>query len=71
MRSTQIHQAITQGNSRFEICQLVAKGVRITHKGGTRMEDSIGMVLGTLGTHPATSCRVPPSANEELAVLEL
>ena len=57
MRSAQIHKAITQGNSRFEICQLVSKGVRITHKNGTRMEDSIGNVLGHLGTHPADPLR--------------
>ncbi len=71
MRSAQVHKAITQGNTRFEICQLVSKGVRITHKGGTRMEDSIGTVLGSLGSYPAASRRPPLSASEALAALKL
>lgn len=49
MRSEQIHRALAQGHSRFEICQLVSKGVKVTHKPGTRFEDSIGDVLGHLG----------------------
>ena len=53
MRSHQIHEALTQGNTRFEICQLVAKGVRSTHRSGMRFEDSISEVLGHLGVHPA------------------
>lgn len=57
MRSAQIHKAITQGNSRFEICQLVSQGVRVTHKTGTRMEDSISNVLGDLGMRPAVPHR--------------
>ncbi len=62
MRSAQIHKAITQGNSRFEICQLVSQGVRITHKNGTRMEDSISHVLGDLGLHPAIPNRFSQEA---------
>lgn len=48
MRTDQIHVAIAQGNNRFEICQLTSKGVRITHKRGQRMEDSINRALGML-----------------------
>jgi hypothetical protein len=53
MRSEQIHRAIAKGNTRFEICQLVAKGVKVTHKPGARFEDSIGNVLGHLGLRQA------------------
>jgi hypothetical protein len=48
VRSEQIHIAIAQGNTRFEICRLVSRGLKITHKPGTRLEDSIGNVLTLL-----------------------
>jgi hypothetical protein len=48
MRSNHIHVAIAQGNNRYEICRLAAKGVKITHKSGERMADSINRVLGML-----------------------
>jgi uncharacterized protein YoaH (UPF0181 family) len=51
MRSDQIHRALAQGMNRFEMCQLVAKGVKATHKTGSRFEDSINDVLQYLGTH--------------------
>jgi uncharacterized protein YoaH (UPF0181 family) len=51
MRSNQIHKALAQGMNRFEVCQLVAKGVKATHKTGSRFEDSINDVLQYLGTH--------------------
>jgi hypothetical protein len=51
MRSTQIHRALSQGVNRFEVCQLVSKGVRITHKTGSRFEDSINDMLDYLGSH--------------------
>ena len=51
MRSDQIHRALAQGINRFEVCQLVAKGVRVTHKNGGRYEDSINDVLQYIGTH--------------------
>ena len=51
MRSDQIHRALAQGMNRFEVCQLVAKGVKATHKTGGRFEDSINDVLQYLGTH--------------------
>ena len=54
MRSEQIHRALSQGINRFEVCQLVAKGVRRTHKTGSRFEDSINDVLDYLGTHERT-----------------
>jgi hypothetical protein len=52
MRSDQIHRALAQGINRFEVCQLVAKGVKVTHKTGGRFEDSINDVLNYLGSHP-------------------
>jgi hypothetical protein len=51
MRSNQIHRALSQGINRFEVCQLVSKGVRLTHKTGSRFEDSINDALDYLGTH--------------------
>ena len=51
MRSNQIHRALAQGINRFEVCQLVSKGVRATHKTGSRFEDSINDVLQYLGAH--------------------
>jgi hypothetical protein len=55
MRSDQIHRALAQGINRFEVCQLVAKGVKATHKTGGRFEDSINDVLQYLGTHNTPS----------------
>lgn len=51
MRSDQIHRALSQGINRFEVCQLVSKGVRAAHKTGGRFEDSINEVLQYIGTH--------------------
>jgi hypothetical protein len=64
MLSEQIHCALAQGHNRFEICQLVSKGVRHTHKPGERFEDSIGDVLGHLGSHPSVVIRVPGSPKD-------
>jgi uncharacterized protein YoaH (UPF0181 family) len=54
MRSDQIHRALAQGMNRFEVCRLVAKGVRVTHKTGSRFEDTINDALEYLGSHPST-----------------
>lgn len=54
MRSHQIHRALSQGMNRFEVCQLVSKGVKATHKTGSRFEDSINDVLHSLSTHERT-----------------
>ncbi|MGO8758960.1 MAG: hypothetical protein ACLQG3_12625 [Terracidiphilus sp.] len=51
MRSNQIHRALARGMNRFEVCQLVSKGVRVTHKTGSRFEDSINDMLLYLGSH--------------------
>lgn len=48
MRSSQVHVAIAQGNNRYQICGLASRGVKITHKSGERMADSINRVLGML-----------------------
>ena len=60
MRSERIHRALSQGINRFEVCQLVAKGVRRTHKTGSRFEDSINDVLDYLGANE----RTPESLHE-------
>jgi hypothetical protein len=44
--------AIAQGNTRFEICGLVSKGLKIMHQRGVRFEDTIGDVLGMLARKP-------------------
>jgi uncharacterized protein YoaH (UPF0181 family) len=54
MRSDKIHRALAQGMNRFEMCQLVSKGVKATHKTGSRFEDSINDVLQYLGTHESS-----------------
>lgn len=54
MRSDQIHRALAQGINRFEVCQLVSKGVRASHKTGSRFEDTINDTLEYLGNHKAS-----------------
>ena len=49
MRSDKIHLALSYGNNRFEICNMVAKGIRATHAAGMRTEESIDRVLGLIG----------------------
>jgi hypothetical protein len=51
MRSDQIHLALARGINRFEVPQLVLKGVRVTHISGSRFEDSINNVLQYPGAH--------------------
>ena len=51
MRSDKVHLALAQGINRFEVCQLVAKGVKLTHKTGSRFEDTINDTLEHLGSH--------------------
>jgi hypothetical protein len=62
MRSDKIHRALAQGMNRFEVCQLVAKGVKATHKTGSRFEDSINDVLQYLGTHETPKESLHPAA---------
>jgi uncharacterized protein YoaH (UPF0181 family) len=61
MRSNQIHKALAQGMNRFEVCQLVSKGVKATHKTGSRFEDSINDVLQYLGTHETAKGSLHPA----------
>ena len=62
MRSDQVHKALAQGMNRFEVCRLVSKGVRVTHKTGARFEDSINDVLQFLGTHDTPREGLHPAA---------
>ena len=55
MRSDQIHRALAQGINRFEVCQIVSKGVKLTHKTGARFEDTINDTLEYLGNHKQQS----------------
>jgi uncharacterized protein YoaH (UPF0181 family) len=61
MRSDKIHRALAQGMNRFEVCQLVSKGVKATHKTGGRFEDSINDVLQYLGTHETLLATLHPA----------
>ena len=49
MRSDKIHLALSYGNTRFEICNMIAKGMRATHAAGQRTEESIDRVLDLIG----------------------
>ena len=49
VRSDKIHLALSHGNTRFEICNMIAKGLRATHVTGVRTEESIDRVLGLIG----------------------
>jgi hypothetical protein len=62
MRSDQIHRALAQGMNRFEMCQLVAKGVKATHKTGGRFEDTINDALQFLGTHKSDPKAMHPAS---------
>jgi hypothetical protein len=61
MRSDLIHSALAKGMNRFEVCQLVSKGVRATHKTGSRFEDSINDVLQYMGTHETNKAGLHPA----------
>jgi hypothetical protein len=62
MRSDQIHRVLSHGINRFEVCSLVSKGVRRTHKTGARFEDSINDVLQYLGSHDSDPDNMHSSA---------
>jgi hypothetical protein len=64
MRSEQIHRALAQGINRFEVCQLVSKGVKATHHTGSRFEDSINYVLQYLGTHDTPREGLHPASTQ-------
>jgi hypothetical protein len=53
MRSEQVYHALAHGHTRFEICQLVFKHVKLIHQRGARFEDTITYTFDHLGTSPA------------------
>ena len=59
MRSDQVHRALAQGSNRYEVCQLVSKAVKVTHKTGSRFEDTINDALSYLGSHESNVRHVP------------
>jgi hypothetical protein len=67
MRSDKIHRALSQGINRFEVCQLVSKGVRAAHKSGSRFEDSINDILEHLSTHSTTQKSIHAADAERIA----
>lgn len=64
MRSELIHDALAKGINRFAVCQLVSKGVRVTHKTGSRFEDSINDVLHFMGTNQPNKENLHPAAKQ-------
>ena len=62
MRSDKIHKVLSQGINRFEVCQLVSKGVRATHKLGSRFEDTINDALEYLTQHKSDQKSLHPAA---------
>jgi uncharacterized protein YoaH (UPF0181 family) len=65
LRSTKIHRVLAQGMNRFEVCQLVSKGVRATHKSGARFQDSINDVLQYLGSHVQSPESMRPAIEQD------
>jgi hypothetical protein len=47
--------------NRFEVCQLVSKGVKATHKTGGRFEDTINDALEYLGNHDSNHDAMYPA----------
>jgi hypothetical protein len=45
MLSDQIHRALAKGHSRFQVCRMTAKGVKVMHKPGSRFEETISTAL--------------------------
>ncbi len=64
MRSDQVHRALARGINRFEVCQLVSKGVKVYHRTGSRFEDSISDVLQFLGTPESSRSGLHPAEAE-------
>lgn len=67
MRSDKIHCALARGINRFEVCQLVSKAVRLTHKTGSRFEDTINDALEYLGSHEQKDLHGADSKGEATA----
>ncbi len=65
MRSDQIHRALARGINRFEVCRLVSMGVKVTHKTGSRFEDSINDMLQYLGAHETSKAGLHPAVEPE------
>lgn len=61
MRSDKVHRAMARNLNRFEVCQLVSKGVRATHKLGSRFEDTINSALD----HVGHDSRVGPASDHD------
>jgi hypothetical protein len=61
MRSDKIRGIVSQGINRYEVCQLVDKGVKVFHRNGTRFEDSINDVLQYLSTHKKPEKGIHPA----------
>ena len=54
MRSEEVHKALTHGATKFELCQLVFRGVRSScNRGDGTPRDRIGVVLHDLASDPA------------------
>lgn len=68
MRSEQVYHALAQGHSRFEICQLVSKQVKLCHRAGARFEDTIGYTFDHLDDRPEQDGNATPYPDAGLIV---
>ena len=50
MRSEQVHKILLRDNNRFGICRTASEHLRLLHRPGTRVGDSIGQVLSSMAT---------------------
>ncbi len=59
MRSEEVHKALIHGATKFELCQLVIRGVRSSCNlgGDGTPRDRIGVVLHDLAADPAFTLR--------------
>ena len=54
MRSEEVHRALTHGATKFELCQLIFRGVRTScTRGDGTPRECIGFVLHDLAADPA------------------
>ena len=64
MRSDNVYRALEHGRSRFEICQVVSKRVKRSHRPGSRFQDTINDTL----LHVPEPAQVPAAAAAKSAV---
>lgn len=59
MRTSQVHRAMAQDSNRFQLCRVVARGTRVSHREGDPVQKSIGNILEKLGALPIKNATTP------------